>query len=89
LCSVQKSQKHARRSVTYRLPYDEGKAHARPFEEAGDRLFIAQDKLVALETIVTRVTAPFERAFGFTLLAAQTIQTLNRFPLGFQGGGAI
>jgi polysaccharide export outer membrane protein len=48
----------------------------------GDRLFIAEDRLVAMDTMVTRMTAPFERMFGFTLLGVQALQTTNRFPKG-------
>jgi polysaccharide export outer membrane protein len=51
----------------------------------GDRIFIAEDKLLAMDGFISRITAPFERIFGFTLLGAQTTQTLNRFPLGTQG----
>ncbi len=50
-----------------------------------DRLFIAEDKFVLFDTVVTKVTAPFERIFGFTLLGTQTIQTINRSPSGFRG----
>jgi protein involved in polysaccharide export with SLBB domain len=50
----------------------------------GDRLFVAQDRLVALESMVIKLTSPFERLFGFSLLGAQTIQTLQRFPEGFR-----
>jgi polysaccharide export outer membrane protein len=52
----------------------------------GDRIFIAQDNWIALDSWVNRVTAPFERLFGFSLLGAQTIQTMNRFPLGLTSG---
>lgn len=52
----------------------------------GDRIFIAEDKMVALDTMINKVTAPFERMFGFTLLGAQTIQNMNRFPFGIQQG---
>lgn len=51
----------------------------------GDRLFIAEDKFVALNSFVTKVTAPFERMFGFTLLGTQTVQTIIRSPTGFRG----
>lgn len=51
----------------------------------GDRLFIAEDKLVTLDTAVQKMTAPFERLFGFTLLGVQTVQTINRSPTGFNG----
>lgn len=56
----------------------------------GDRIFIAENKLIAIDAALNQVIAPFERIFGVGLLGAQTIQTMNRFPLGFnqgQGGG--
>ena len=53
----------------------------------GDRIFIAENKMVALDTLLDQVIAPIERIFGFTLLGTQTIQTINRFPLGFNGTG--
>jgi protein involved in polysaccharide export with SLBB domain len=52
----------------------------------GDRIFLAESKLIALDSFITRLTGPFERVFGFSLLGAQSVQTFNRFPLGFQGG---
>jgi polysaccharide export outer membrane protein len=56
----------------------------------GDRIFIAENKMVALDSMLNKIIAPFERVFGFTLLGTQTIQTINRFPLGFQQGtGAL
>lgn len=54
----------------------------------GDRLFVAEDKFVALDNYITKATAPFERLFGFTLLGTQTIQTINRSPTGFNGTSA-
>jgi polysaccharide biosynthesis/export protein len=48
----------------------------------GDRIFIEEDRLVALDTIINKITAPFERVLGFTLLGTQTVQTINRFPRG-------
>jgi len=51
----------------------------------GDRIYVSEDPISALEGVVGRLTQPIERLFGFTLLGAQTIQTLNRFPQGFQG----
>ncbi|MFM7108133.1 MAG: polysaccharide biosynthesis/export family protein [Planctomycetaceae bacterium] len=38
----------------------------------GDRVFIAQDQWIAFDSIVGKVTAPFERILGFSLLGAQT-----------------
>jgi protein involved in polysaccharide export with SLBB domain len=54
----------------------------------GDRIFIAENKLIALDAVLNQVIAPFERVFGFTLLGTQTIQTINRFPLGISGLGS-
>jgi len=48
----------------------------------GDRLFIAEDRLLAVNTVITKVINPVERMFGFSLLSAQTIQFLQRFPRG-------
>jgi protein involved in polysaccharide export with SLBB domain len=53
----------------------------------GDRVFIAQDNLIALDSALNRVIAPIERLFGVTLLSTQTVQTINRFPLGISGIG--
>lgn len=55
----------------------------------GDRIFIAENKMVALDSALNKVIAPFERIFGFTLLGTQTVQTINRFPLGFNGNGTL
>ncbi len=49
----------------------------------GDRIFISENRLVALDASLERLTRPFERMFGFTALGAQTIQSLQRFPRGF------
>ena len=51
----------------------------------GDRIFIAEDKMIALDTWIDRFTNPMERIFGFSLLGAQTIQLYNRFPKGISG----
>ena len=48
----------------------------------GDRIFVAEDRLIALDALVTKLLNPFERMFGFSLLGAQTVQTLQRFPEG-------
>ena len=49
----------------------------------GDRVFIAQDQWVAFDSIIGKITAPFERIFGFALLGSSAIQQINRFPFGF------
>jgi polysaccharide export outer membrane protein len=55
----------------------------------GDRIFIAENKLIALDAGLNHVIAPFERIMGFTLLSTQAIQTINRFPLGISGLGSF
>jgi protein involved in polysaccharide export with SLBB domain len=49
----------------------------------GDRVFIAQDQWIAFDSIIGKITAPWERVFGFALLGSSTIQQINRFPYGF------
>ena len=56
----------------------------------GDRVFIAQDHMVAFANLMEKWTAPFERMFGFALLGSSAVQQINRFPFGFNpnfGGG--
>jgi protein involved in polysaccharide export with SLBB domain len=48
----------------------------------GDRIFIAEDRMMAFSSTVDRLSAPFERMFGLILLGTQTIQTMQRFPDG-------
>jgi len=45
----------------------------------GDRVFISQDPWFAFNSIVDKITAPFERMFGFTLIGASAIQQVARF----------
>jgi polysaccharide export outer membrane protein len=49
----------------------------------GDRIFVAEDHMIAFDTHLGKMLAPFERIFGFTLLGTQTVQTVNRFPKGY------
>ncbi|MFM7245237.1 MAG: polysaccharide biosynthesis/export family protein [Planctomycetaceae bacterium] len=49
----------------------------------GDRVFIAQDQWIAFDSVIGKITAPFERIFGFTLLGTSLVQQINRFPFGF------
>jgi polysaccharide biosynthesis/export protein len=48
----------------------------------GDRVFIAEDKFVLAESMIVKITGPFERVLGFSLLGAQSIQAINRLPSG-------
>lgn len=49
----------------------------------GDRVFVAEDRFVAMDTGLGKFLSPMERIFGFTLLGTSTIQTINRFPKGY------
>ncbi len=48
----------------------------------GDRIFIAEDRLLAVNNLVNKLINPVERMFGFSLLSTQTIQFMQRFPKG-------
>lgn len=43
----------------------------------GDRLYIAEDSLVAFDGAIAKLTAPIERIFGFTLLGTATASRLS------------
>ena len=49
----------------------------------GDRIFVAQDHLIAFDSGLGKLLAPAERILGFTLLSTQTVQAINRFPKGY------
>lgn len=51
----------------------------------GDRVFIAEDKWVAFDTQVAKITAPLERIMGFSLLGVGTVTRFSGPVL--QGGG--
>jgi len=51
----------------------------------GDRVFIAEDKLVAFDTQIAKLTAPLERIMGFVLLGTGTVTRLSGPVL--RGGG--
>jgi len=51
----------------------------------GDRVFIAEDKMVALDTTIAKLTAPLERVAGFVLLGTGVATRLSGPVL--QGGG--
>lgn len=42
----------------------------------GDRLFIAQDNMIAVDNFVGKVTRPIERLLGFNILG---VQMINRY----------
>lgn len=47
----------------------------------GDRLFIAEDRLVAFNNVVAKILNPFERIFGFISLGTSTANRIERFGL--------
>jgi polysaccharide export outer membrane protein len=51
----------------------------------GDRLYVSEDKLVAFDTKLGKIFAPFERLFGFTALTTSTTRQIVFF--NQQGGG--
>jgi polysaccharide export outer membrane protein len=51
----------------------------------GDRVFVAEDKMVALDTGLAKFTAPFERIMGFSLLGVGTVTRFSGPVL--KGGG--
>ena len=51
----------------------------------GDRLYIKADDLILFDTWVAKLTAPWERIFGFTLLGNGTVRALQQG--GNQQGG--
>ena len=55
----------------------------------GDRLYIKADDLILFDTWVAKITAPWERIFGFTLLGNGTVRALQvgrSAQSGFVGG---
>jgi protein involved in polysaccharide export with SLBB domain len=55
---------------------------------AGDRVFIAEDHLVAADTHLAKLLAPVERVLGVTLLGTSTVSQLRFFHRGNTGGGS-
>jgi polysaccharide export outer membrane protein len=43
----------------------------------GDRLYIAENRLVAFDTCIAKLTSPLERILGFTLLGTGTASRLS------------
>lgn len=54
-----------------------------------DRVFVAEDRLVRLDAVTARLTAPFEPIFGPALLGTQAIQSAARFPAGTNLGAGF
>jgi polysaccharide export outer membrane protein len=55
----------------------------------GDRIFIAEDKWIALDTTLAKFTAPLERVMGFSLLGVGTVSRFSGDVLGRGFGGGF
>ncbi|MFK7820868.1 MAG: polysaccharide biosynthesis/export family protein [Planctomycetaceae bacterium] len=53
----------------------------------GDRLYVKADDLIVFDTWVAKITAPWERIFGFTILGNGTVRALQRGRAAQGGGG--
>jgi polysaccharide export outer membrane protein len=53
----------------------------------GDRLYVAEDKLVTTDNFLAKLIAPAERIFGFTLLGASTVFNFKNSGTGTGSGG--
>ena len=53
----------------------------------GDRLYVAEDKLVAIDTALGKIISPMERVFGVTILGTQTVSGIKFFNRGGTNGG--
>ena len=45
----------------------------------GDRLYVAEDKLVAFDTALAKIISPIERMLGVTLLGTQTANRITTY----------
>jgi polysaccharide export outer membrane protein len=55
----------------------------------GDRIYVEADHWIAMDSFVAKVTAPFERIFGFTLLGNSTVRALQGRSNGNTGAGGF
>lgn len=53
----------------------------------GDRVFVASQPLVRIDTMLARIISPMERVMGVTLLGNSTVRNLQRNNLQSGGGG--
>ncbi|HTQ40342.1 MAG TPA: polysaccharide biosynthesis/export family protein [Pirellulales bacterium] len=53
----------------------------------GDRVYVAEDKLVSLDNCLAKIISPIERVFGITLLGSSTVFNLKNGGNGNNGGG--
>lgn len=48
----------------------------------GDRLYIAEDPMLKFDSVISKITRPWERLFGFVSLGTATLNRIERFGLG-------
>ncbi|HKD38294.1 MAG TPA: polysaccharide biosynthesis/export family protein, partial [Pirellulales bacterium] len=53
----------------------------------GDRIYISEDKLIALNSVINKILNPFERIFSGVTLATQSIETVKHPGLSLQNRG--
>lgn len=53
----------------------------------GDRVYVKAQRLVTIDTALSRVLSPVERIFGITLLGANTVNQINGRGFGFNNNG--
>jgi polysaccharide biosynthesis/export protein len=53
----------------------------------GDRIYVKADKMIAFDTAVAKLTAPFERLLGFTILGNATVRTIQVGQSAFTNNG--
>jgi polysaccharide export outer membrane protein len=68
--------------VDWRAISERGKTDTNYQLMPGDRVFIAEDKLVAVDTFVSKVLSPLERIAGFVSLGTQTSQNIRFYHRG-------
>jgi len=54
----------------------------------GDRIYIQADHWISMEGVISKVTAPVERLFGFTLLGNSTVRAIQFGHRGLGVGGS-
>jgi protein involved in polysaccharide export with SLBB domain len=55
----------------------------------GDRVYVKADTLIATDNYISKITAPFERIFGFTLLGNAVVRTLQQGSGSFNNSGGF
>ena len=53
----------------------------------GDRVYVQADRLITFDTFIAKLTAPFERIFGFMLLGNGTVRAIQNGHRQQQGSG--